>query len=55
MKNTKSSMLKEVERALSLMPTVSKSTEAAYFDGLRYSKKLFAETIKEISKFRLSK
>ncbi|HTF05008.1 MAG TPA: hypothetical protein VK826_13365 [Bacteroidia bacterium] len=55
MKRSRTSMLKEVEAAILLMPAISKKLEATYASEMRFSRKIFGSTLKEILKYRLAK
>lgn len=55
MRTTTATKLKDVEKALRRMPTIWKREEAEYREEMRFARKIFGSTVKEILKYRLSK
>lgn len=52
MKKNNQSRLKEVQRAILLMPKVAKEQERRYFEDLKFANKTFGSVIRQILKLQ---
>lgn len=52
MKKNNHSRLKEVQRAIAMMPKVVREQERRYFEELRFANKTFGSVIRQILKYQ---